>query len=141
MQDVLPERVRAIQASMLTPAAEYFLEGDLEDLSVIIRLTVEFVDYLERSGRSQPAGVDPTSYICESVFSGIDSFASVRSAYSILPGARSSAIALRVDSVDSLREQFVSMYREFEDGADFTERCRQLLDLFKLQIVFAGLSY
>ena len=38
-------------------------------------------------------------------------------------------------------EEFRSMFKKFELEENFEEKCRLLLDLFKLQIVFAGMSY
>ena len=44
-------------------------------------------------------------------------------------------------SMTSLEEVFNSKYRKFSGETDFREQCKLLLDLFKLQIVFAGMSY
>ena len=38
-------------------------------------------------------------------------------------------------------EKFKSTFQTFELEENFEEKCRLLLDLFKLQIVFAGISY
>ena len=43
--------------------------------------------------------------------------------------------------MDSLREQFLSIFQEFATERDFVKRLRHLIDLFKLQIVFAGAFY
>ncbi len=109
------EQVRAIQASMVESGRSYFLESELDDLCCLIR--------------------------CDSVFSGVDSFGLVSAAYRVLPGAGQTTITWDGKSVDSLKEEFVSKYSEFSDETNFEKRCRLLLDLFKLQIVFAGLSY
>jgi hypothetical protein len=65
----------------------------------------------------------------------------VTAVYRLLPGARPTTLASGWKSTESLKEEFVFKYREFSDEMDFEKRCRLLLDLFKLQIVFAGLSY
>ena len=40
--------------------------------------------------------------------------------------------------MQSLRDRFLSLYPEFVAETKFENKCRLLLDLFKLQIVFAG---
>ena len=143
MNNVPVERVHAIQAEMVESAGSSFLDSELDDLRVIIRLTVEFFYYLQ--GEDPLPAVDDAQekarYVCESVFSGVDSFDSVSSAYDLLRGARSSTLAPGAKSIDSLKEEFALKYAEFIEEKDFEKRCRLLLDLFKLQIVFAGLSY
>ena len=48
MNDALAiEQVRAIQASMVESGRSYLLQSELEDLRVLIRLTVEFFHYLQ----------------------------------------------------------------------------------------------
>ncbi len=141
MNDALTvERVRAIQASMVESGRSYFLESELDDLRGLIRLTIEFFYHL-RGEDSAPLVEDNLRYVCDSVFSGVDSFGLVSAAYRVLPGARSSTLTGNVKSIDSLKEEFVSKYYEFSDETDFEKRCRILLDLFKLQIIFAGLVY
>jgi hypothetical protein len=44
-------------------------------------------------------------------------------------------------STMSLKKQFLSWFHEFEIETSFEKKCRLLLDLFKLQIVFAGVLY
>ncbi len=43
--------------------------------------------------------------------------------------------------MDSLKDQFLNKFQEFETEIDFVKRLRLLLDLFKMQIVFAGVFY
>jgi hypothetical protein len=144
MSDVLVKEVRAIQADMVESAAESnFSESELDDLRGTIRLTVEFSHYLGGWDPlpNIPGVKEKAMYVCESVFSGVDSFASVNMAYDVLRGARPSALAPGAKSTESLKEEFALKYGEFIEEKDFMPRCRLLLDLFKLQIVFAGLSY
>ena len=141
MSDVLVNEVRAIQADMLESAAgSSFSESELDHLRGIIRLTVEFSHYLE-GWDPAPNVENKVSYVCESVFAGVDSFEMVSWAYAVLQGACPSELAPGAKSIDSLREEFTLKYGEFIEEGDFERRCRVLLDLFKLQIVFAGLSY
>ena len=127
---------------MVESGRSYFIESELEDMRVLIRLTVEFFHYLQGEDLS-PGVEDKVRYVCDSVFSGIDSFGLVHFAYRFMAGARITTLAPGGKSIDSLKEEFISRYREFSQGQgqDFEFQCRLLLDLFKLQIVFAGLSY
>jgi hypothetical protein len=134
------ERVRAIQSSMLESGSACFLDSELEALRCLIRLTVEFADYLD-AGDTPPYDKHGLRYVLDSVFSGMESFYSVTEAYGVLAGAVESQLVWDTFLPRRLKEQFTSMYREFLVTADFTGRCRLLLDLFKLQIVFAAMLY
>jgi hypothetical protein len=46
-----------------------------------------------------------------------------------------------ISSKQTFKTQFFSTFNEFVEEANFERKCRLLLDLFKLQIVFAGMSY
>jgi hypothetical protein len=131
--------VRTIQASMVE-SATHFSESELEALRVLIRLTVEFFHYLRRINIDS-ADVESLLYVAESIFSGVDSFRSLCQAYRTTAGATRSALPQRVMSRAALKEAFAAMYGEFTDETGFERKCRLLLDLFKLQIVFAGLTY
>jgi hypothetical protein len=65
----------------------------------------------------------------------------VNAAYRVLVGATSSKIEWNQVCLAPLDEKFVFMFREFNKEAIFERKCRLLLDLFKLQIVFAGVFY
>ena len=163
------KRVKEIQSSMEESARSCFEDSELGHLRAVIRLTVEFHDYLEHgsvemargmqqlpyagvlpaefSKDLQSASADPfnkydLSYVCESILPGVDSFCSLNSAYSKLDGSTSSRIEWgMVSSRESFKTQFVSMFNKFTEEVNFESKCRLLLDLFKLQIVFAGISY
>lgn len=138
MTQAIIEEVRA-QASMVEPAEPWFLDSDLDRMRVLIRLTIEFFHFLQ--GADLAAAVDDKlRYVCDSVFSGIDSFSLLSFSYRGLRGARSSTLAWDGASTDSIKREFVLMYQEFFRDYGFEQRCRLLLDLFKLQIVFAGMS-
>ena len=134
--DAVVEEVRLIQESMLKPARSIFLESEIDDLSCVIRLTVEFFHHAQRIDSMDRGEI---RYLCESIFSGLESFcvlaAAGRSAW-----GESNAPPVGA-TVASVKASFLSKYGDFIDEADFQRRCRLLLDLFKLQIVFAGLSY
>jgi len=131
------EQVEAIHASMLQSSEGSFSEPEMDNLRVIIRLTVEFNHYL---------GLDCGHVFCreymnESTFSGIDSFTSVTRAYQTLLDSAESTIHWGLLSESSWREAFASNFAQFMRESDFRNKCRLLLDLFKLQIIFAGVSY
>jgi len=42
--------------------------------------------------------------------------------------------------VQSIKDRFLALYPEFMVETAFENKCRLLLDLFKLQVVFAGRS-
>jgi len=80
-------------------------------------------------------------YVSESVFSGIDSYTSVTQAYKVLVGAADSRMGWDTISVPELKVQYASMFEAFDKEKGFESKCRLLLDLYKLMIVFAGISY
>jgi hypothetical protein len=131
------QHVEAIQVSMVDSATGCFLESELDHLRVVIRLSVEFHYYVQRSC----AHVFCLEYVSESIFSGIDSFMFVFGGYQVLVGATGSEIDWDEVSATSLKQQFARMFDEFARETVFERKCRLLLDLFKLQIVFAGVSY
>ena len=120
--------------------ASHFLDSELDDLRGVIRLTVEFFHRLQRVDIDS---IDDESlqYWGGSVFSGVDSFTGLCSAYRTTAGQTRSKLPQRVTSRAALKEEFSAMYREFAGGNNFEKRCRLLLDLFKLQIIFAGMTY
>jgi hypothetical protein len=163
------KRVKEIQASMVESAKSSFDDSELGPLRAVIRLTAEFHDYLEHGSVEmargirqlpylgltseefqkdlQSASTDPFNkydlgYACHSILPGVDSFCSLNSAYSKLDGATSSRIEWdMISSRESFKATFVSMFNTFTEEVNFGNKCRLLLDLFKLQIVFAGISY
>jgi hypothetical protein len=140
MGEAVTQQVRAIQTSMVEAGISCFSESQLDHLRTLVRLTVEFYYYLQ--GEDPAPGVeDKLRYVCESVFSGVDSFDLVSAEYRWWPDAQATTIGSSVASIESLKGDFLSLYRRFSAETNFESRCRLLLDLFKLQIVFAGLSY
>jgi hypothetical protein len=150
MEDDRRKRVHAIQKSMLESECvrSVFEEPGQDHLRCLIRLTVEFYDYLQignpglrQLAKNQFAAVNieldandldnqEGGYSIESIFSGIDSFASVTHTYSILIGATKSRIQWGNLSPQTLKVEFVAMFYDFELEVDFIKKCRLLLDLF-----------
>lgn len=164
MNDDVTNRVKEIQTSMVESAQSRPDESELGHLRVVIRLTVEFHDYLENGSvdiatsvlngplakyapDARGASTDPFNkydldYACESIRSGVDSFCRLSASYRLLEGATNSRVEWgMISSRESFKMQFVSMFNKFTGEANFESKCRLLLDLFKLQIVFAGISY
>src|SRR6266446_7073404 len=103
MNDNVTKRVEEIQASMVESAKSCFDESELGHLRCLIRLAVEFHDYLEH-GRVeiatsilegphakyvtdvQSASTDPFNkydlgFVCDSIRSGVDSFCTLNVSY------------------------------------------------------------
>jgi len=79
---------------------------------------------------------------CRAIRSGVDSFCGLNATYRILSGATGSNIKWgMISSWESFKVRFISMFDEFTAEVHFENKCRLLLDLFKLQIVFAGVLY
>jgi hypothetical protein len=82
------------------------------------------------------------AYVADGIFCASRYLIHLASAYQSTGEAKGSGLDWsRPLSLASLQEQFVSKYDEFLTETDFVKRCRLLLDLFKLQIVFAGFVY
>jgi hypothetical protein len=163
------KRVKEIQSSMAESAKSSFDESELGHLRCLIRLAVEFKDYLEHGSVEiargmqqlpyvghtsaefrkdvQSASTDPFNkydlgYVCESILSGVDSFWDLSTAYRRSVGATDSKADWgMISSKEVFKIQFILMFNEFTEEANFKSKCRLLLDLFKLQMVFAGISY
>ncbi len=157
MKDESSDLIKKIQTSMVESAKTTFEDPELDCLRGLIRLTVEFYVYLHHGnsglrdpvehyqhradGGGQSSDLDELKYRIGSIFSGIESFCRVNAAYSVLVGATSSKVEWDVTSMASLNNKFVSMFDDFNREENFEYKCRLLLDLFKLQIVFAGVFY
>jgi hypothetical protein len=164
MNDNVINRVTEIQTSMVESAQSRLDESALGHLRVVIRLTVEFNDYLENGSvdiatsvlhgplakyvtDAQSASTDPFNkydlqFACKSIRSGVDSFCNLSASYRALVDALDSRVEWgMIPSRESFKATFVSMFKRFTEEVNFESKCRLLLDLFKLQIIFAGVSY
>lgn len=144
MEDNKIQRVQAIQLSMEESARPGFDDKDIQNLGILIRVTVEFRDYLT-SAPPWPQFSDDSfhdmTYMIDKILFNIDSFRIVLHAYGVLVGSTRSGIDWSVVGVQSLKDRFLSLYPEFVAETKFENKCRLLLDLFKLQIVFTGAFY
>jgi len=163
MDDDLIRRVKEIQSSMVESARACFDESELGHLLCLIRLAVEFYDYLEHGSvdiatgllqgplakyvpDAQSASLDPFNkydlgFACGSIRSGVPSFCVLSDRCRVKDSGGSRVEWGMTSSRESFEKQFISMFNEFTKEATFENKCRLLLDLFKLQIVFAGISY
>lgn len=131
------QRVRQTQASMIKSVGDSFLASDIDDLRCVVRLTIEFHYYLQ-------VGCDHSfcsEYVSHSIFAGTECFTGLTHAYRVLVGATKSQVEWRDLSLPSLKEKFAVLFEKFDKEEIFETKCRYLLDLFKLQIVFAGIVY
>jgi hypothetical protein len=138
------QRVRAIQESMEEAARPGFNDDDIEQLRILIRVTVEFYDYLRSAPPWPKFPGDPfhdLTYQGDSILWNVDSFLTVLHSYCILVGSTTTTIDWTGVNVGSLQGTFVNAYEAFLRETVFESKCRLLLDLFKLQIVFAGAFY
>jgi hypothetical protein len=134
-------RIKTLQEAMEESARPAFDDGDIENLRILIRLSVDFYYYLNSIPPWPRFADDPvhnTMYKIDSSFFNIDSFRRVMSAYGILVGATTTTVDWETVHVGSLKPQFLSVYEAFIAAGEFEAKCRLLLDLVKLQIVFAG---
>jgi len=131
------QRVRQTQESMIQSVRDCFSESEIDHLRCVVRLAIEFHYYLQVAcGHSFC-----TEYVSESIFSGIDSFSVLVRAYGVLVGAMASQLEWQTLSLALLKEKFAALFEKFDKEEVFERKCRYLLDLFKLQIVFAGITY
>jgi hypothetical protein len=136
--------VRTIQSSMEESARPGFDDKDIQNLGILIRVTVEFHDYLRSAAPWPQFPDDPfhdMTYMIDKILFNIDSFRIVLHSYGVLVGLAKSRIDWTGVEVQSLKDRFLSLYPEFVAETKFENKCRLLLDLFKLQIVFAGAFY
>lgn len=134
------DRLDALYAPFAARGDGLLPEHDIVSLRVVLRLVVEVVDFIERRG-TPTLGAFETSYLCESVFSGISSFSQVVESYIFVAGAPLSKVSSLEWSIDSMASQIPRLFAKFCDSNDFLEQCRLILDSFKLCIAMAGLLY
>lgn len=131
------KRIDKIQLWMAEAAEECFSKAELDYQRTLVRLAVEFRQYLQLACKHQFC----QTYISESIFAGVDSYCGLARAYKVLQDATESTIDWSDTSPSSLKQRFSSVFDDFDSETNFGPKCRLLLDLFKFQVVFAGMSY
>ena len=81
------------------------------------------------------------SYAIETIFSSVQFFMSVHQAYSVLGDRIDSMVNWEEVSRATIREKFSLEFEQFQAEQNFEKKCRSLLDLFKLQLVFAAFYF
>jgi hypothetical protein len=133
----------ALERIVLDDAQSWCTDSGIESFSVVIRLVAEFKEYLERTVAAEIESDEPL-YVCGSVFSGLDSFDSSAHAYRVLRDVEPSGVQWgdpALSRFETLRSRYFEMYQELIGGAPLQHAGRLLLDLFKLQVIWAGTQY
>ena len=141
MNEEEARQIRAVQDSLLDASRSHFVEEYQGALMATSRIVVTFFQLLRKSDLAawDSTQLNDAAYV---VFSGIEQFIYLNSGYTTTGDATGSDLDWsRPLSLASLQEKFTSKYDEFLSETDFVKRCRLLLDLFKLQIVFAGFTF
>ena len=144
MEDDEYQLVEKILASMVEQAEGDLDDKEVENLGILIRLCVQFYNFLTARGR-WPVFPDPfhnMTYEVDSILWNVDSFLQlIRHTYGIMRGRTRTTVDWNAVSAQSLKDQYLSLYQEFIAETDFLKRFRLVLDLYKLQLVFAGIFY
>jgi hypothetical protein len=139
------QRVLAILASTEEVArAVLDDEDEMAQMRTLIRVTVEFHDFLLAIPPWPHFPDDPfhnMTYMVETILIHADSFMDMIHTYGILVGARATTIDWTTITAQSLKDRFLALYDEFLAQKHFQKKLRALLDLYKLQIVYAGMFY
>ena|ERR1700722_18137885 len=134
-----------ITASMVEQAQDDFDGKEIENLGILVRLSVQFYNFLTSRGRWPVFPEDSfgnMTYAVDSILWNVDSFRTlIVHCYGIMEGKTKSTVDWNTFMAQSLKERYLSLYGEFLAETDFLKRFRLLLDLYKLQLVFAGIFY
>ena len=79
MDNVAPD-VLAIQDSLAYAAEEYFLEQEVANLRVLVRLAVEYYSYLKSLAEPSTDSKREADFVSGSIFSGMPSFTMISAA-------------------------------------------------------------
>lgn len=141
MNERQAQQTRVIQEDMEKSAKSVFSDNEIRHLRVLVRIAVQFNAYLESGQSPRPHGFDDLIYEVDSILINIESFRSVTRSYGVLAGAISSQINWKGLNFANLKEKLLAEYRRFVSESQFERKCRLLLDVFKLQLCFAGIFY
>jgi hypothetical protein len=161
INNALREKYAPVQSSLVEEARSTFSASELESLRVLIRITFEFAYHLEHPRTTELSDYLPgepslrefylahphmfddceLEYAIDTIFSSVEFFVSVHQAYSVLAGRIDSTVNWDEISGATFKEKFNFKFGEFQAEPVFEKKCRILLDLFKLQLVFAAFYY
>ena len=134
--------VREVQWSVFAAAAvdDEFNPSLTGDLRGLIRITIEFHEFLHGREVKRPL-CDPVEYMMDTVFSGVSGFQLLHAGCNAWWDAGFSRLDWTKVSIPLLKETFESLFTDFLEENTFETKCKLLLDLFKIQIVLAGMLY
>jgi hypothetical protein len=145
MEDDQIQVVSKIKASMVQEPEADFGEEEIENLGILIRLSVQFYNFLTSRGRWPVFPEDSfqnMTYAADSILWNVDSFLYlIRHSYGIMGGTTKSTIDWNTVTAQSVKDRYLFVYQDFIAETDFLKKYRLLLDLYKLQLVFAGMFY
>ncbi|MEQ1886859.1 MAG: hypothetical protein ABL967_17490 [Bryobacteraceae bacterium] len=131
------DEVKSIQTSVLTGAPDWLEPSTLGHVRCLIRLSVEFSYFL---ADFDSAGNEDFDYLAGSVFAGTESFQLVAMLVSVMGCETPNPLVGKQVSAKQMKDIFLRAYRELADSESFKNRCQLLLDLFRMQVVFVGLT-
>ena len=135
------QELLTLQRAIESGARPAFDDPEIEHLRVLIRLTVDFSHYLRSTPPWPQFPDDPAhdrEYKIDSIFFNIESFRVVMRLYGVLAGAMPTTIEWTSLSLGTVTDEFLRVYARLTEATGFETQCRLLLDLLKLQLVFAA---
>jgi len=132
------DAIKELQDSMLESASDWYSASDKEDLRALIWAVGEFYRYLLDGDLNDRRSL---RYHGDNVLATIECFGRLVDAYRTGDEADDYRHVQGMASVEALKEEFIATYREFCKQVDFEQRYGLLLRLFKLQLVFVGMTY
>jgi hypothetical protein len=135
------ERVQSIMLTMERHAPPSFDGEEIQSLRILVRVAVQFYNYLNWSPSIGDDVHAEMCYVLDRTFVHFDSFLMIMHAYGILEGSMVSTLDWNIVNIHTLRDKYLKVFDSFVQEETFVKKCRLLLDLVKLQIVFAGAFY
>jgi hypothetical protein len=141
----LPERVALVQIPILDAARAVFTDYEVQHLRAVIRLAVEFDDFL-RVTDLEAIGSYELDYLSGSVFGGVPSLVAVADAYRTSAAVRAGSELdwnnfTDLRSPQEFRDHYFAKFERFSAERSFDGKCLLLLDLFKLQLFFVAIQF
>jgi hypothetical protein len=135
---------RAITDSMVREVGPELIARDLELIGELVEVCVQFDHFLTGRGRWPAFPEDPfhnMKYEVSGLLCHVNTFLSLVQLYGILTGSKRSTVDWTTVTTVSVKDRYLFAYQEFIDETHFVKKLRLLLDLYKLQLVFAGMFY
>ena len=136
----LHQLIKDQNEKMVLLAKSGYDESDMEDLLVLTHMAIEFYWWLKDANTDSLDRYEADEN-SETLFVAFDAFRHTYWAYDVLIGRVASNIDWGDISVPSLRKLIILTYERFDVESNFLKKCRFLLNLYKVELVFAGLMY